>query len=282
MPEQFRLFGGSEPVKSRGDGVERDALLSPCGTWRWWLLRIWNRSKPLGLVCMINPSTADDTKDDSTVQSLMRRARHWGLGGFYVVNLCAFRSPHPNDLLTAKDPIGPECDRWIAELARKVAGGGALLAAWGSSVDFGPETRPVLRGRDTKVKAALSAIGDLWCIGRSGPGGSHPTHPLARGKHRVPDDALLRLFAPGPEGGAIPTEKKVYSVHDVPPHPDHMPPLGAAPRGPCAWCGTESEGRYSVLPRPKDGVHGPPMPLCNRDGMGYHPTVAEIRAKEES
>lgn len=282
MSAQLGLAGFASTTTSR-DGVERDALISPCGKFRYWLSRIWDRSRPMGFVCMVNPSDADAKKDDPTVQSLMRRARLWGWGGFWIVNPCAFRSSHPSDLLTAPDPIGPENDSHISRLAAEsVASGGRMVVAWGSSVDFDdPGTRPALRGRSKAVLALLLAHGDVYRLGRTADGS--PTHPMARGKHRVPDDAPLELHAvmSGQKVGRIPFSKK-------PPHPEDRPALDSAPEGTCGWCGGDAEGRYGVQasadsasqkgnPETPDPRLPEIIPLCNTCGPGYRPTVAEVR-----
>lgn len=266
-------FAGIAPTVEKAS-IVRDALLSPCSTFRYWLLRIWDASRPIGLVTMINPSKADDHIDDPTVTNLMKRGKHWGWGGYYAVNLAAFRSSHPDDLSTAKDPIGPECDVHIARLADNIVHtGGQLVAAWGASVDFrDPGTRPELRGRDGVVLRLLCGIGDVWCLGRTSNGS--PTHPSARGTHRVPVETPLAMYAPRTGGGdARPVAKVVRPFSEVPPHPEDRPAVGHAPRGPCAWCQNPAEGRYGLPWR------GGVAPLCDVCGPGFRPTLTEVYTK---
>ncbi len=180
----------------RLDGIERDALLSPCKTWRWWLSRIWDPTKPIGLLVLINPSKADDAFDDPTVTDLMKRGRVWGWGGFYIVNLFAYRSSDPDDLLVAADPIGPEADAWIVKkLGVAVAGGGQVVVAWGKSHNFAsPKLRAEMRGRDRAVLDLLARhVEVIWCIQKNGDG--TPKHPAARGTAKIPADVQLEVFS---------------------------------------------------------------------------------------
>ena len=112
----------------RPDGIECDADFSKCRTWRYSLYRLWDKSKPHVLFVLLNPSTADECEDDPTLRRGIAYARKWNYGGVVFCNLFAFRTPNPNELKTAKDPIGPDNDKWLrreAELA------GLVIAAWG-------------------------------------------------------------------------------------------------------------------------------------------------------
>lgn len=74
--------------------------------YRYELVREWDETKPKALFIMLNPSTADADKDDPTIRRCIGFAKNWDLGGIVVINLFAYRSSHPRDLLTASDPIG--------------------------------------------------------------------------------------------------------------------------------------------------------------------------------
>ncbi len=86
--------------------LERDAVLSDCGTYRYLLRRTWDHGKPRALVVMLNPSTADAEVDDATIRSLVRLLRD-SYGSFEVVNVFAFRSTDPKRLTEPADPVGP-------------------------------------------------------------------------------------------------------------------------------------------------------------------------------
>lgn len=113
---------------------------------------------------MLNPSTADAERDDPTIRRCASFARAWGLGGMTVVNLFALRATDPARLRRARDPIGRDNDRHIAEAA---AGADRVVVAWG--------VHGTLRDRDRAVLALLAGARPR-CLGLTR--GGHPRHPL--------------------------------------------------------------------------------------------------------
>jgi hypothetical protein len=172
--------------------VRRSAEMSLCLKYRYRLSRCWG-SGSAALFVMCNPSSGDDQQDDPTILRCIAFATAWGHGSLEIVNLFAFRSPHPDALYDVVDPIGPNNDTIIREAAKDVVrGGGRLVAAWGASVRFDDLTEAAYRGRDRKVLEILKKYGPIWCLGKTATGA--PKHPLARGKHRVPDDFQLEAY----------------------------------------------------------------------------------------
>lgn len=109
------------------DTVNGSALFSPCGTWRYALTRELGGRRTVAFVGL-NPSTADETRDDPTIRRCIGFARSWGFARLDVVNLYAFRATRPRDLWLADDPVGPENDD---VLARALADADLVVAAWG-------------------------------------------------------------------------------------------------------------------------------------------------------
>src|SRR4029079_19593153 len=107
---------------------KKDAVMSPCGRYRYRLTRVWDESRPAVCWVMLNPSTADAVKDDPTIRRGSSFSWSWGAGGLVVVNLFAFRATNPADLLDAPDPVGPENDAHVRDAAK---GAGLVMAAWG-------------------------------------------------------------------------------------------------------------------------------------------------------
>jgi hypothetical protein len=114
------------------DAIQRDAALSPDGLYRYYLSRRWGPGNPAVFV-MLNPSTADAEQDDPTIRRCIGFARTWGHDGLFVVNLYALRSTDAAALWTADDPVGPDNDAWIRDIALAAQHVGApVVAAWGA------------------------------------------------------------------------------------------------------------------------------------------------------
>ena len=115
-----------------GEGVISGAVLSEeeVALYRYLLWRVWNANLPVLLVIMLNPSTADHSKNDRTIETLLTRARMTGHGSILVINLFAWRATEPAEMKKEKDPIGRDNDAAI-EAALK-AGKCTLLCAWGT------------------------------------------------------------------------------------------------------------------------------------------------------
>ncbi|WP_025897914.1 DUF1643 domain-containing protein [Sneathiella glossodoripedis] len=107
---------------------ESDALFSECNAYRYKLWRRWADGPSVAFL-MLNPSTADATRNDPTVERCHRRAVEMGFGALEVINIFAFRATDPKDLKKAKHPIGPLNDEILLETARKA---NMTVCAWGS------------------------------------------------------------------------------------------------------------------------------------------------------
>jgi hypothetical protein len=163
------------------------AAISPCGTWRYSLTRIWDHALPILTVAMLNPSKADAKVNDPTILRLIAFAKRWGFGGLHVVNMYAYRASDPAELVTfgLAAAIGPDNERYTLHAIRAAAAGpGWMLAAWGNT----GQKRSHWFIQRCKVEGL-----QLRCLGLTNSGA--PKHPLARGKHRVPDDFQPIPFA---------------------------------------------------------------------------------------
>ena len=106
------------------------AIFSDCRRYRYALWRIWEPSLPPCLFVMLNPSTADEAKNDPTIERCERRASAMGYGGLYVSNIFAFRSTDPAALYIEEDPVGPENDEYIMNGVREAA---LVICGWGGA-----------------------------------------------------------------------------------------------------------------------------------------------------
>lgn len=123
------------------------ALFSPCKRYRYRLWREWDASKPTIAFCMLNPSTADQFKNDPTIERCQRRAVMLGYGRLEIVNIFALRSTDPRALYDAADPVGPEND---AALVAALRASNIMICGWGK--------HGALHGRG---RVALSVLRDI-------------------------------------------------------------------------------------------------------------------------
>jgi len=152
--------------------VHADAILSPCGLYRYMLTRTWDESLAPIVWVMLNPSSADATKDDPTVRRCVRFAADWGHGGIIVVNLFARRATNPDELARHRKGDALEDDK-NNQAIMHVAWGRRVICAWGAH----PAAR--LRGlygpRHEEVLALFKGR-KLECLGVTK--GGQPRHPL--------------------------------------------------------------------------------------------------------
>ena len=115
-----------------GEGMLSGAVLSEeeIALYRYLLWRVWDDGLPVLLVIMLNPSTADHSSNDRTIETLLTRARMTGHGSILVLNLFAWRATEPAEMKKAEDPVGQHNDAAIA--AALEAGECTLLCAWGT------------------------------------------------------------------------------------------------------------------------------------------------------
>jgi hypothetical protein len=169
--------------------ITRGATFSRNGANRLVLKRGWAEGPH---VCFIglNPSTADHLVDDPTVLRWMHFARAWGFGGFAAVNLYPFRTS------------SAECRQWadwqndgpnwytrddlnhnLTVIAETTKIAHLTVACWGAAAwDLDWVEQAV-----EEITTGEDRWPHIYCFGKTATGA--PIHPMARGKHRVPDTA---------------------------------------------------------------------------------------------
>lgn len=143
------------------------AEFSQCRQYRYTLWRSVSDRVQLSYVNFIclNPSTADETKDDNTIRKCKKFAKTWGFDAMCVTNLFAWRDTSPNQMKLQPEPIGPENDFWLTRIARDAD---LVVAAWSQHGGF--------LGRSKDV---LTLLPDRPKILRMGTGKNpEPWHPL--------------------------------------------------------------------------------------------------------
>lgn len=180
------LFPGAQPP-----AVVASAALSTDGLYRWTLTRTWGDG-PTATFIMLNPSTADGTKDDPTVRRCLGFARSLGCTRLVVANLFAWRATDPDDLAAAykagRDIVGgPDADQAITTA---VDGARIVIGAWGA----GPAA--VQSAMAARISDVRALTGSLYCLGTTRSG--QPRHPLY-----LPASSAL---VPWPAGATEPQE----------------------------------------------------------------------------
>lgn len=146
--------------------MKSDATFSDDRKYRYSLTRIWDESKRLMTFCMLNPSTADEIVNDPTIERCQRRTQMMGFGGLIVVNIFAYRSTDPRELLKVEDPIGPNNNEHIV---RAFGRSHAAICGWGKHGS--------IRGRGNDVLGLIKLYGWTPMALKINKDGS-PAHPL--------------------------------------------------------------------------------------------------------
>ncbi|MFV8176890.1 DUF1643 domain-containing protein [Mycolicibacterium peregrinum] len=109
-----------------------DAAFSPDRVYRYWLDRCWDQSRPGLAIVGLNPSTADEHRNDQTIRREKTFADDLGYGSFRKYNLYGLRSTDPSVLANHPDPIGPDNDSHLAEIPQLYD---LVILAWGGGAD---------------------------------------------------------------------------------------------------------------------------------------------------
>lgn len=153
------------------------AEFSQCGKYRYKLWRIWDESLPKAMCIGLNPSTANVSRTDPTITNLIIMLKNLGYGGFYMMNLFAWISSKPKDLLTCENPLGENNSKLkeVESICEDV------IVCWGN-----------FKQAEKRIKEVLPNYPNAKCFGINKNG--TPFHPLAmmyKGKVKT---AILQPF----------------------------------------------------------------------------------------
>lgn len=172
------LFGGA----SLRPQLDTGAVFSECRRWRYHLHRRW-ADGPAAVFLGMNPSTADEVKNDPTIERFYRRVRAWESEGLFenmglprpaaveVVNVFAWRQKDskmlPGLIAAGIDIVGPGNDGAIVSTCAQAS---AVVCGWGKPghalLSRGPAVLQLLR------RAGVTP----YCLGINDDGS--PQHPL--------------------------------------------------------------------------------------------------------
>ena len=138
--------------------ISRAAEISNDRKERFSLSRVWDIKKPKLLYIMLNPSIADDKRDDPTIKRLIFFTKKYRYGGFYVANLFTQITPYPKELnmdnRSKKNNL-----KIINDLIKK---SDSIVYAWGNLV--------------SEPRELMEIIDNPLCFGKNLNG--TPKHPL--------------------------------------------------------------------------------------------------------
>lgn len=205
MPNDSRTATSGEPVRPlvlASAGLLRRAEFSRDRTLRnelrcWWV----DEPKQWAAWLMLNPSTADDQRDDPTTRRVTHFSKAAGCDGWVIVNLYPFISSSPNEMWhwanwQTHGPAWDVRDDLQANVGRIES---VARLAHIRFVAFG--AAPVYHD-EVWLEQCLEAFGQpadspdaderLYCLGTNSMG--QPLHPLARGKMHIPNSTTPRVW----------------------------------------------------------------------------------------
>lgn len=130
--------------------------------WREWQPLFTRHQKEFVVFIGLNPSTADETKDDPTIRRCVGFAKKWSFDAFCMMNLFAYRARYPLVMKAQEDPVGIENDKYLLQIC---SGASLVIAAWGADGNF--------KNRDEEV---IKSIQNMKCPGKTKD--NFPRHPL--------------------------------------------------------------------------------------------------------
>lgn len=148
------------------DGEHGSATLSADKKYRYRLTRRWGDGQGIRIVwIMLNPSTANHEANDPTITRCIGFSKRLGASSLVVVNLFAYRTTNPKELLRVEDPAGPNNMEALLSAAQC---SDEAVAAWGE----------IPRRVFERAHEAISAVRAmrLKCLGTTK--GGAPRHPV--------------------------------------------------------------------------------------------------------
>lgn len=145
------------------------AWMSPNGTRRFLLWRAWPcPSDDIVSFVMLNPSDADEKKDDPTIRKCIGFSKSWGYGRLFVANLDPLIGSKPAELSLFTDDAYARFNTEV--LVNVLKDSDVCVAAWGAH----PEATDAGR-RIVALAETLGVSQRLRCLGTNLDGS--PKHP---------------------------------------------------------------------------------------------------------
>ena len=149
-----------------GKGISGAVFSGSDRRFRYALWRVWQPTGHRLLFIGLNPSTANDTKDDPTIRRLIGFAKAWDFGGLFAGNLFSLVTPSPDILWhspSPEQPNGPN-DTAINQMREHSS---MVLVGWGNEG----------RHAGARPEEVLALLGEpVFCLKTTNAG--EPGHPL--------------------------------------------------------------------------------------------------------
>ncbi|WP_063695224.1 DUF1643 domain-containing protein [Bradyrhizobium embrapense] len=116
----------------------------------------------------MNPSTADASFDDPTLNKVIDFSMAWDFDGLAMMNVCDYRATDPKHLL--KDGVAPRSKGNLPLIRDTAKQAAKVVAAWGNL-----DRRLAHFAVDTEDALRRDGI-EMWCLGLNK--GGTPKHPL--------------------------------------------------------------------------------------------------------
>lgn len=148
------------------------AKFNDARTHRQRLWRVWDSALPVLIVIGMNPSKADETENDPTVERCERRARLRGYGGLLMLNMqdvIETDSRKLDQMPAEKRCTSSNTVELIGALDQAKNGAADVLCAWGKP---GQKYGPVAWFSTQAARRSVT----LFCLKRNKDGS--PVHPL--------------------------------------------------------------------------------------------------------
>lgn len=141
--------------------MTKSAHFSECGKYRYLLSRDWSEGK-IAMCIGLNPSNANATRNDPTINILIGTLKKLGFGGLRMVNLYAWISSKPSKLFEVPDPQGLN-DAWLQTTAFTCQ---EIIFCWGS-----------FKNIEHRAKKITQMFPSAKCFGKNS--NKTPIHPMA-------------------------------------------------------------------------------------------------------
>jgi hypothetical protein len=158
--------------------MQSGAVFSDDRKYRYMLWRTFEPSLPPVNLVGLNPSSAGEVKNDTTITKDIGFAGRWGCGQIIKTNLFALVSTDPAGLAQAveegRDPVGRAADLWLAAAADyTLKKGGKIVLCYGDGGEY--------MKRYARADELLHRITDheLYCLGTTQRGNPKHTSRLA-------------------------------------------------------------------------------------------------------